>query len=405
MTGGPEILVQKFGGTSVATAQDLGRVAGIVSRACHTARSVVIVVSARGNTTNELIGLANTVSAAPPTRELDQLLATGEVASAALLAMALDDIGIPAVSLDGRQAGITVRGRPGQGVVTAIDTRRIRQLLADGKVVVVAGFQGVNHKGDVVTLGRGGSDTTAVALTAALGQYHCHIYTDVDGLYSCDPRIVPSARRLAMVGHPEVAELAFAGAKVLHDRAGGLAVANDIELSISSSFTVGPGTTVSRDRGRIQVESEVVAVSLDADVAKVSIGGADLADRVLTALASDCVPLDLFSWQRDRVVFTVRREFIGALRANGAEPASGAGPASGITITEDVAKASVVGRGLLSSAEFLTRVVRALRAVGLPADTLCAGQHRISALIPTDRGVAATEALHSEFALDRATNP
>lgn len=408
-TGGPDILVQKFGGTSLASTADLKRVAGIVRQAYQgaandSAKPVVVVVSARGGTTDELIDLAAEVSAAPPGRELDQLLATGEVASAALLAIALADLGIPAVSLDGRQAGIAATGQAGHGVVTAIDTVRIRKHLVDGKVVVVAGFQGVNDVGDVVTLGRGGSDTTAVALSAALGQYHCHIYTDVDGIYSSDPRKVRSAHRLPEIGLAEAAELAFAGAKVLHHRAGGLAVANDIEVTISSSLHPGPGTVARSRPGQILAESGVVAVALDADVVKVSIGGgAGVAERALAALADNRGSIDVFAWRRDHAVFTVRREDIGsareALRVGDTEPGAD------VVIADNVTKISAVGHGLLGSAKYLARVLNALSSAGVPTDTVRAEQSRISVLVPSDRGVAAAEALHSEFALDNSYAP
>jgi len=378
-------------------------VAGIVRQAYNgvaddSAKPVVVVVSARGDTTNELIDLAAEVSAAPPGRELDQLLATGEVASAALLAIALVDLGIPAVSLDGRQAGIAAVGQPGHGVVTAIDTVRIRKLLADGKVVVVAGFQGVNDVGDVVTLGRGGSDTTAVALSAALGQYHCHIYTDVDGIYSSDPRKVRSARRLPGIGLAEAAELAFAGAKVLHHRAGGLAVANDIELTISSSLHPGPGTVARSRPAQIIAEGGVVAVALDADVVKVSLAGADLVERALIALAEDRGPIDVFAWQRDHAVFTVRGEQIQSVRE--ALRVGDPEPGADVVIAENVTKISAVGRGLLGSAEYLARILSALGSASVQIDTVRAEQSRISVLVPSDRGVAAAEALHSEFSLD-----
>jgi aspartate kinase len=401
MTGVPEVLVQKFGGSSVAVTQDLRRVVGIIKQACQSARSVVVVVSARGNTTNELIDLAAEVSAAPSPRELDQLLATGEVASAALLAIALEDLGIPAVSLDGRQAGISARGQHGQGVVTEINTGRVRELLAEGKVVVVAGFQGVNPAGDVVTLGRGGSDTSAVALTAALGQSQCHIYTDVDAVYSSDPRTVPSAHKLPAIPLTEVAELAFAGAKVLHHRAGGLAAANGIELRVSSSFRPGAGTTAG-NQGQIRPESQVTAVALDTDAVKVSIG-ADLAACVLSVLARDCAAIDLFGWHQDRMVFTVRQEFMPSVRQ--VLQARRAEHADDLTTIEAVAKASAVGRGLLSSAEYLARVTNALRLAGVPADTVSAAQSRISAIVPIDCAATAVEALHAEFALGEATDP
>lgn len=401
MVGVSRVVVQKFGGTSVATPTDLRRVAGIIREARMSAPSVVAVVSARGNSTDELLALATEFGSAPAPRELDQLLATGEVASAALLAIALREQGVPAVSLDARQSGITVRGPHGHGTVAAIDTERVCRLLNDGKVVVVAGFQGVNELGDVVTLGRGGSDTTAVAFSMALGQDDCHIYTDVRGVYTTDPRAVPSARQIAKMDLAEIAELAFAGAKVVHSGAAGLAAANDVRLHVSSSFGPDQGTTICLRHREICAASNVTAVIDDRDVVKVSIcGAAEIMSELLFALAADSTAIDLFSWQHDRVIFTVRAADLPSVHA--VLDAAIAEEAVDVIITENVAKASVIGRGLLSTAEYLYRTIQTLTALNIPADTVSASQARISAVVPADKVRALIEALHVDFDLHNA---
>src|SRR3712207_1572275 len=212
------IVVQKYGGSSVATAEHIRAVAGRISRARERGLDLVVAVSAMGKTTDRLLRLAGEVSRDPSPREIDQLLATGEEQSVALLAMALHDRGIPAESLTGPQAGMTVTGRYGSGVISEIRPKRIHALLEGGRVVIVAGFQGMNALGDVMTLGRGGSDTTAVALAAALGADRCEVFTDVSGVFTADPRIVPEARRVPVISFAEMAEMAWRGAKALHPR-------------------------------------------------------------------------------------------------------------------------------------------------------------------------------------------
>jgi len=229
------IVVQKYGGSSVATAEHIRAVAGRVARAREAGLDLVVAVSAMGKTTDRLLRLAGEVSRDPSPREIDQLLATGEEQSVALLAMALHDRGIPAESLTGPQAGMTVTGRYGSGVISEIRPKRIHALLDEGRVVIVAGFQGMNALGDVMTLGRGGSDTTAVALAAALGADRCEIFTDVTGVFTADPRIVPEARRVPVISFEEMAEMAWRGAKVMHPRAVELGALYDVEVHVRSS--------------------------------------------------------------------------------------------------------------------------------------------------------------------------
>ncbi|MGH3803444.1 MAG: aspartate kinase, partial [Pseudonocardiaceae bacterium] len=216
---GSEVLVQKYGGSSLATTEQMRKVAGRVGAAYREGRSIAVVVSAQGNTTDDLHRLAAEVNPCPSGLELDQLLATGETVSAALMAMALQAIGIPAVALSGAQSGILATGTHGSGVIVAVDTERAIRLMREGNVLVVAGFQGVDAADDVITLGRGGSDTTAVAIAAELRTGHCEIYTDVDGVYTADPRVLPSAWVMPTVDVDVMMEMSFVGAKVMHSRA------------------------------------------------------------------------------------------------------------------------------------------------------------------------------------------
>src|ERR687894_343888 len=238
------IVVQKYGGSSVATAEHIRAVAERVERARDSGLDLVVAVSAMGKTTDRLLRLAGEVSRDPSPREIDQLLATGEEQSVALLAMALHDRGVPAESLTGPQAGMTVAGRHGSGVISEIRPERIHGLLEEGRVVIVAGFQGMNSLGDVMTLGRGGSDTTAVALAAALGAENCEIYTGVGGVFSADPRIVPEARKLSYVSFEEMLEMSSSGAGVLQLRSVEYARNHGVRIHCRSSFEEGPGTLV-----------------------------------------------------------------------------------------------------------------------------------------------------------------
>ncbi len=228
------IVVQKYGGSSVATAEHIKAVAERVKRAHESGLGLVVAVSAMGKTTDRLLRLAGEVSRDPSPREIDQLLSTGEQQSVALLAMALHDRGVAATSLTGPQAGMKITGRYGSGMISEIQPERMRGLLDEGQVVIVAGFQGMNTLGDVMTLGRGGSDTTAVALAAALGADRCEIFTDVDGVYTADPRIVPEARRIPEILSSEMAEMAWRGAKVMHPRAVELGALYGVEIHVSA---------------------------------------------------------------------------------------------------------------------------------------------------------------------------
>lgn len=238
------LIVQKFGGSSVADGEKIHRVAGIIARTKDEGNHVVVVLSAQGNTTDDLLEKAGAISPSPPERELDMLMSTGEQASVALMAMCLEEMGYEAISLNGAQAGICTDGVFGDARIVHVDTKRIRRELDCGKIVIVAGFQGTDELGDVTTLGRGGSDTTAVALAAALNADCCQIFTDVEGVYTADPRKVPDAVKLDEVTYDEMLELIHNGAQVLHDRCVELAKAHGITLEVLSSYVQKPGTKV-----------------------------------------------------------------------------------------------------------------------------------------------------------------
>ncbi|MEV4511734.1 aspartate kinase [Dactylosporangium sp. NPDC049525] len=402
-----DIVVQKYGGSSLAT---LERVRRVADRIAKERGPVAVVVSAQGDLTDTLIRTAAGYGAAPPARELDQLLATGESASAALLAIALHDIGVPAVSLTAAQAGVLAEGRHGAGVIAAVQTDRVRRVLRDGQVAVVAGFQGIGADDDVVTLGRGGSDTTAVALAAELGARRCEIYTDVDGVYSADPRVVSVARVLPEVDVAVMAEMAFAGARVLHSRSVELAAMEGIEIHVRSSLTDGRGSVISGGAGVKVLETRgvIVAVTHDMDVARVLVhtrgAGRDLAAEVLGLLAGHAVPVDLVARsgtyeEEFRMGFTIRRNDAERVRPDLARFAAALG--GGVVVEEHVGKLSVVGMGLLNRPQYTARMLAALSAAGITTSWISTSQLRTSVAVPLDRVLDGVELLHREFELDR----
>ncbi|QNP76126.1 aspartate kinase [Streptomyces roseirectus] len=417
-----DVLVQKFGGTSLQTLDRVRRAALRVSAARHAGRAVAVVVSARGSRTDDLLRLAADVGAAGPSRELDQLLAVGESESAALMALALGGLGVPAISLTGHQAGVRTTDRHGDALITGIGAGRVRSALAAGQVAVVTGFQGTARTGDVATLGRGGSDTTAVALAARLNASVCEIYTDVDGVFSADPRVLPAARRLPWIAPGVMAELAFAGARVLHTRCIELAAMEGVEVHVRNASTQAPGTTVvdRQDAGPLETRRAVVAVSHDTDVARVLVHcrgvRRDLAPDVFEVLAAQGTVVDLVARSGPhesefRMGFTIRRSQAGPVREALHELAAGFG--GGVHLDESVGKVSVVGMGLLSRPEYTARLMSALAAAGIPTSWISTSQMRLSVVVPRERVVDAVETLHRAFGLDRpapagvpsATNP
>jgi aspartate kinase len=407
VTASAGITVQKFGGSSLATLKQVHHVAGIIVRAYRASGPIVVVVSARGDTTSEQLALVREISPAPDGREVDQLLATGEAASAAVLALVLRKQGIPAMSLTAAQAGIQASGEHGAGVITQIEPSQIVKLTAAGYVAVIAGFQGVNGDGDIVTLGRGGSDTTAVALAAALGQHKCAIYTDVDGVLDADPRIVSVARPLPVVAGALMTEMSFAGAKVVHVHAAELALRNEVDLHVSSSLEPGEGTVVrSRGANAINAANEITTIASDLDVALASVWcgtpGNDLVLEVFSLLDKHSVPVDSIGRSAacrgaTDISFTVHKDSVAALRAALWPLAEESG--CDITIDADVARISVVGNGLLTRTAYLSRLLAALAAGGVDVAFVSASQLRISAIVPADQANRSVQILHRDLRL------
>jgi aspartate kinase len=416
--GTPGISVQKYGGSSLATIDQIRRVARLVADTHRSGRLTVVVVSARGRTTDELLGLADVAGRKRTGRETDQLLATGEGASAALLAIALQDLGVPAISLTGAQAGIRAVGKHGSGVIADIDTRRLQRILADGEIPVVAGFQGVDDVGDVITLGRGGSDTTAVALAAVLGAGCCEICTDVPGVFTADPRVVENVRVLPVVDVGVMAEMSFAGAKVLHSRAVELAAMHRVELHVRSSQadsstaadSTGPGTIIPAGSDGTMLESHgvVVAIAHDLDVARVLVQcgprRSDLAAEILGMLSVRAVPVDLVARSGPhedefRMGFTMRRKDVGETLSTIREKMVDVGAT--IHVDENVGKLSLIGMGFLNRPEYTARMLSTLSEAGIRTSWLSTSQIRTSVVIPRDRVVGAVRLLHDEFGLDR----
>lgn len=405
-----DVLVQKYGGTSLQTLDLVRNAAVRIAEARRNGSAVAVVVSARGSRTDDLLRLAADVGASEPSRELDQLLAVGESESAALMALALNGLGVPAISLTGAQAGIRTTDRHGDALISRIEAGRVRSALDAGEVAVVTGFQGVDGDGDIATLGRGGSDTTAVALAARLRAAACEIYTDVDGVFTADPRILPAARRLSWVDPGVMAEMAFAGARVLHTRCIELAAMEGVEVRVRNAASREPGTTiVDRDDVRpLETRRAVVAVTHDTDVTRVLVhcrdSRKDLAPDVFAVLAASGTVADLVArsgpYENEfRMGFTIRRSQTDAVRAALHElTASFDG---GVHFDENVGKVSVVGMGLLSRPEYTARLMAGLAAAAIPTSWISTSQTRLSVIVPRERTVDAVVALHREFDLDQ----
>ncbi len=404
------IVVQKYGGSSVATAEHIRTVAERVKKAREEeGLDLVVVVSAMGKTTDRLLGLAREVARHPSPREIDQLLSTGERQSVALLAMALHDRGVAATSLSGSQAGMKITGRYGSGMISGINPERMRSLLAEGQVVIVAGFQGVNALGDVITLGRGGSDTTAVALAAALEADRCEIYTDVEGIYTADPRIVPEARRIPEISPSEMAEMAWRGAKVMHPRAVELGALYGVEIHVRCSFNDNPGTVIRevRDMERLETRETVAGIVHDLDVSRVTLTGIRTGpgtmSRIFAPLAEAGVSVDVIVESAPKegasdVAFTVSRAgFTEAYRLAGeiAEPLGG-----WVEGEENLGKVSVVGTGMLNRPGYAAKMFDALGRVDIPIRMVSTSEIQVTCVIPAAQVEEAVRRLHEEFELE-----
>jgi aspartate kinase len=404
------LVVQKFGGTSVGSVERVRAVAERVRRACDNGDQVIVVVSAMSGETDRLLGLANEIIERPRGRELDVLLSTGEQVTIALLCMALQTLGVSARSFTGQQVTITTDGSHNKARILNIDSDRITAALRAGDVVVVAGFQGVNHDGDITTLGRGGSDTTAVAIAAALEADECQIYTDVDGVYTTDPRIVPQARRLDRVTYEEMLEMASLGAKVLQIRSVEFASKYKVALRVLSSFEDGPGTLITSEEN-IMEEAVISGVTLNRDEAKITMLGVPdrpgVASSILGPVASSNIEVDMILQNMGAdgttdFTFTVHRNDFEEAEAILEGLTSDLGGRA-IQGDNEIVKISVVGVGMRSHAGIASRMFRALADEGINIQMISTSEIKISVVVDEKYSELGVRTLHSEFDLEDST--
>ncbi|RKJ40731.1 aspartate kinase [Acutalibacter sp. 1XD8-33] len=397
------LIVQKFGGTSVRDAQRIDNVADIVTSAYKDGNDVVVVVSAQGDTTDDLIAKAAEVNQRPSKREMDMLLSSGEQISASLLAMAIERMGYPVVSLLGWQAGFNTTSDHGSARIKKIDASRVRKELDKRRIVVIAGFQGVNRYGDVTTIGRGGSDTSAVAYAAAMHADLCQIYTDVDGVYTADPRKIPGAKKLSCITYDEMLELASLGAQVLHNRSVEMAKKYNIELEVLSSLTRAKGTIVKEENS---VERMLISgVAKDDNIARISIIGVPdkpgLAFKIFSKLSSKGTNVDIilqsigrngtkdisFTVEKDRMEDTIEllKEYTEKLGA------------SSLVADDNVSKVSIVGAGMESHPGVAAEMFEALFSRNVNIQMISTSEIKISVLVHKSDSDRAVEAIHQKF--------
>jgi len=400
------LIVQKFGGSSVATPDLIKRVAGRVAAARETGHDVVVVVSAPGDTTDDLITLAREVTTSPADREMDMLLSTGEQVSIALLAMALHTRGHRAVSLTGAQALIRTEPVHLRARIMDIDRARVDRELAAGQIVIVAGFQGITEAGEITTLGRGGSDTTAVALASVLGAEICQIYTDVEGVFTADPRVVPAARKLEQISYDEMLEMASSGALVLQTRAAEFAKQYRVPLEVRSTF-VDRGGTVVTDKA-MERRRLVTAVTHDRNVAKIAATGLvdrpGIAHTLFRAIADRHVNVNLIiqsvpQAQGADISFTVARTDMAAAVDAARSVAEEIG-ARDILSDEGVAMVSIVGAGMITNPGVAAKMFAALARGGINIELIGTSEIKISCVVRAGDVERAVRVLHSEFNLD-----
>ena len=404
------LVVQKYGGTSVGDAEKIVNVAGRIAQAKKQGIDVVAVVSAMGDTTDQLIHLAHTVSKCPDPRELDLLLSTGELMSCTLLTMALRNLGLDAISLSGVQAGIHTDTMYGRARINRIDTGRVKTELQKGRLVVVAGFQGVTEDQDVTTLGRGGSDTTAVALAAALDAERCEIYTDVDGIFTADPRVVPEARKLEEIGYEEMLELANYGAK-MNPRSIELGSAFQVPIYVASSFNDTTGTLIHNKVNVSPMEDriKVTGIAYNTNVAKITVRSVPdqpgVAAAIFEPLSKVGISIDTIvqNTSIDRttdISFTVSRtdlanavtEVEGVLKELGSPD---------VVSDSTLASVSIVGSGMQNTPGYASRMFRVLADGNINIDMITTSEIRISCIIREDQTEEAVRRLHSHFQLDQ----
>jgi len=404
------LVVQKYGGSSVADTERLRRVAARIAARKEGGSDMVVTVSAMGDTTDDLIALARQVTDRPSDREMDLLLSTGEIVSSTLLAMALRNRGVPAMSFTGAQAGIFTDQTHGRARILGIDASRIRDCLAEGQVAIVAGFQGINRQTDVTTLGRGGSDTTAVALAAALHAGRCEIYTDVEGIYTCDPRLHPGARKLEEIAYEEMLEMASQGSRVMHPRAVELGSIYGIPILVASSMKEAPGTLI---HGECEMEptNKVRGISHDTDIAKLTILGVPdrpgVAAEIFAHLGAANLTADTIVQNASvhgpatDLTFTVPvADLRRALEV--VTPVVQEVGAAGVLTDDRLGKISIVGTGVLNTPGYAPRMFKALSDAGINIELITTSEIRITCIIDEQRIPDAVRVLHDIFELEKA---
>ena len=403
------LVVQKYGGTSVADAGRIQHVARRIAARVEAGDRVVATVSAMGDTTDELIALARAISDDPRPREMDVLLSTGETVSSTLLSMALHELGPDAISLSGAQAGIRTDAVFGRARISGIDTARIERELAAGRVVIVAGFQGASDDFDITTLGRGGSDTTAVALAAALEADRCEIYTDVAGVYTADPRICPRARPLRDIGYEEMLELVTTGVRVMHSRAVEIGELYGVAILVASTFDLeAPGTLI-REEATMEQANKVRGIAHEDDIAKITVRGVPdkpgIAAHLFSPLAEASISVDTIVQNASvekltDMTFTVDRgDLERALRV--VESLLPLIEAREVIADADFGSVSIVGTGMATSPGYAARMFQTLFEHGINIELISTSEIRITCIVRASQVADAVRALHDAFALDR----
>ena len=399
------LIVQKFGRSSVADAAKIERVAGIIADTYNAGNEVVVVLSAQGDTTDDLIDKAHEINPNPSKRELDMLLTVGEQISVALMAMQLEKMRLPAVSLTGWQIGMQTNSSYGSARIKTVATERIRQELDKNRIVIVCGFQGLNKFDDVTTLGRGGSDTTAVAIAAVLNADKCQIYTDVEGVYTADPRKVPNAKKLDVITYDEMLELASLGNQVLHNRSVEMAKRYHVDLEVLSSYVRKPGTKVKEVIKPVE-RMIISGVAKDAKIARVDVLGVPdqpgTAYKIFSILGKANINVDIILQSAGKyantndISFTVAMADADATRAALEEYADVIGYAK-LNIDSAVAKISIVGAGMMNTAGIAVKMFEALSDKHINIQMISSSEIKLSVVIAADEADAAVAAIHEKF--------
>lgn len=397
------LVVQKFGGSSVADKEKIFNVANIATKTFSEGNDVIVVVSAQGDTTDELLAKAAEINPNPTTREMDMLLATGEQISISLLAMAIQSLGFPVISLTGWQVGLRTDSSYSSARIKSLTNSRIQEELANRKIVIVAGFQGINKSYDITTLGRGGSDTTAVALAAQLRAELCQIYTDVDGIYTADPRKIKNAKKLENISYDEMLELATMGAQVLHNRSVELAKRYNVNLEVLSSFSKLPGTIVKEND---KMEKMLVrGIAKDDDVAVIELieikDVPGIAFKVFSLIAAKKISVDIILQSTGRhgtrdISFTIAKSNVNeAIKAlEELKPVLGF---KEVSVNENIAKISIVGTGMINNAGIAAEMFEALSNNDINIQMISSSEIKISVIIDKKDADRAVQAIHDQF--------